>query len=131
MPDERLTPAQYGVHLARLAPDLTSEQVEAAARILASLTPSDAAPPVPALMTTADVAHMFGVKPDRILRWSAMHRWPHIKVGQTYRFRREDIDAILRKHLQNPAAMEQPRRRRGALPGQTERSARYWEGRRP
>lgn len=34
-----MTPVEYGQHLASLAPPLTDEQVEAAARILATVEP--------------------------------------------------------------------------------------------
>ena len=38
-----MTPTEYGRHLASLAPPITDEQAEAAARILASVEPEDVA----------------------------------------------------------------------------------------
>jgi hypothetical protein len=109
----RMTPAEYGQHLATFAPPLTDEQVEAAARILASVVPAaEPKPALPELLTSADVAAMFGVATNQISIWRTKHNWPCIKVGRTYRFRKEDVDEILRRHLENPRGLDEPRRRR-------------------
>ena len=43
------------------------------------------------LLNYTDVAKILGVQPRTIRDWTSKHKIPHIKIGQTVRYRESDV----------------------------------------
>jgi excisionase family DNA binding protein len=56
------------------------------------------------LLTTVEVARIFGCSLDTVRRWNKSGRLPGIRVGQLLRFEPEDVDAL----IQNGQRRESP-----------------------
>ncbi|GAA4698138.1 helix-turn-helix domain-containing protein [Nocardioides nanhaiensis] len=82
------------------------------------------------VLTEAEVAEILAVSPARAAAWRLRYGWPHVRIGNQIRYTEAQLEAVLTEHtVLTPADQREPRVP-GALPGQTARSARYWEGRR-
>jgi hypothetical protein len=56
------------------------------------------------LLTDADVAETFGRSPEWVQDQCRAKRWPHVKVGKSYRFTPEQVAEIVRLSTVEPAA---------------------------
>jgi len=61
------------------------------------------------VMTVVQVAHAFQVAPFTVREWAREGRIPVVRLGRLLRFRKADIDAVLRGGLAT-LAVAQPRR---------------------
>lgn len=60
---------------------------------------------LPTLLTAVEVAEEFRIDPATVRRWARDGRIERIKLPSgLYRFRREDIEAILAGQVEEPAA---------------------------
>lgn len=60
---------------------------------------------LPTLLTASEVAQEFRLDPETIRRWAREGRIHRIKLpGGLYRFRREEIEAMLVGGVEEPAA---------------------------
>jgi excisionase family DNA binding protein len=59
---------------------------------------------LPELMTPAEVAEALRLSDETIHRWARIGKLPHVDVLGVKRFRREDVEAILRGETPASAA---------------------------
>lgn len=57
------------------------------------------------LMTPAEVARVFVVKPKTIYEWAANGKIPCVRINTLLRFKRSEIDYICRNGLQAPVCI--------------------------
>jgi hypothetical protein len=50
------------------------------------------------LSTADDLAEMFGVPRERVLRWSRQFAWPRTRIGRSVRWTPEQVAEIVAKH---------------------------------
>lgn len=78
-------------------------------------------------LTEADLAeHMGGgITADQVAIWRRAYGWPSVKVGRQHRFTAEHVAEIARMQEQRGTRkIKAAQTVRGAIPGQTARSAR-------
>lgn len=65
----------------------------------ASAAPSS--PEAQALLTRQEAAAYIGVQPNTLATWACTQRYnlPYVKVGRNVRYRRQDLDAFIRRNL--------------------------------
>jgi len=80
-------------------------------------------------MTEAEFAELLGVTKEKMRGWRVRHGWPHLKIGRDVRYTEADVETIKAMHHIEGQVTE-PLTPRGALRGQSARSAAYWAGRR-
>jgi excisionase family DNA binding protein len=62
--------------------------------------PVDCAPPLPDLLTPAEVCAMFSVSRRTLPRWERAGILPAVRIGGTVRYRAEDVRALLQKQFE-------------------------------
>lgn len=62
---------------------------------------------LPALLTTAQTAHLLNVHPNTVRNWADAALLPSYRIGprRDRRFRRDDVEALLTDSIGNPAKL--------------------------
>lgn len=77
------------------------------------------------LYSDDDLAEMFQLRKERVVRFRQQLGWPHVKMGRQIRYTERQVEQIvdLHSHVQTE---EGRRLSAGLATGQTFRSAAYW-----